>query len=94
MGVLIAGAFSAAQFIPPPAHLFTSTGTLVVESKPEGVPLYVDGKPMGSTPVTLKLESGRHEVELRRNGTARVFTVAITRGARVAQYIEFPSGRR
>ena len=92
VAALMAAAFTAAQYIPPPAKLFSSTGTLVVESKPEGVQVLVDGQPQGVTPVTLKVNAGVHKVELR-HGTPRVFNVYVTKGDRVSQYIEFPPVR-
>jgi hypothetical protein len=94
LGALMAGAFTAAQYIPPPAKLFSTTGTLVVETKPDGVELRVDGEKQGVTPLTLKLKAGRHEVELRGSGAPRVFNVFITKGDRVSQYIEFPTRLR
>jgi serine/threonine protein kinase len=93
LGVLMAGAFSVAQYVPPPAKLFSTTGTLTVESKPQGAQLLVDGKPQGVTPLTLTLKAGNHEVELRSAGRARVFNVYVTKGDRVSQYIEFPASR-
>jgi serine/threonine protein kinase len=90
-GALIAGAFTAAQFIPPPAFLFASSGTLVIESKPGGVEVLVDGKPHGVTPMTLRVESGKHEVELRGNGKPRVFNLWVSSGDRMVQYVEFPA---
>ena len=94
LGVFMAAAFTAAQYIPAPAKLFSMTGTLVVETKPDGVEVLVDGQKQGVTPLTLKLKAGRHEVELRGSGTPRVFNVFITKGDRVSQYIEFPSRLR
>ena len=87
------GAFTAAQFIPAPEWMFSNNGTLVVESSPQGVKVSVNGKPQGVTPLTLKVESGIHEVELHGPGKPKIFKVHVTRGDRVAQYIEF-TGRR
>jgi hypothetical protein len=91
LGVFMAGAFTAAQYIPPPAKLFSTTGELVVETKPDGVELLVDGQKQGVTPLTLKLKAGSHQVELRGMGKPRVFNVFVTKGDRVSQYIEFPA---
>ena len=90
---LMTGAFTAAQFIPAPDWLFGNTGTLVIESSPDGVKVSVNGTPQGVTPLTLKVESGIHEVELQGPGKPKFFKVHVTRGDRVAQYIEF-LGRR
>ena len=91
--ILMTGAFTAAQFIPAPDWLFSQTGTLVIESNPQGVQVLVNGEVQGVTPLTLKVESGRHEVELR-HGRAKIFNVFVSRGDRVAQYVEFPARRK
>jgi hypothetical protein len=93
MMALMTGAFTAAQFIPAPDWMFSNTGTLVVESSPQGIKVSVNGKPQGVTPLTLKVESGIHEVELHGPGRPKVFKVHVTRGDRVAQYIEFSPRR-
>ena len=90
---LMTGAFTASQFIPAPDWLFGNTGTLVIESSPDGIKVSVNGTPQGVTPLTLKVESGIHEVELQGPGKPKIFKVHVTRGDRVAQYIEF-LGRR
>ena len=94
IGVLlavVAGAFATAQYVPPPAALFSREGTLAVESNPKGARLFVDGRPVGVTPVTVALRSGQHEIELRIGDRARAFNVAIVAGTHVSQYVEmFP----
>ena len=90
---LMTGAFTAAQFIPVPEWMFSTAGTLVIESNPLGIKVSVNGKAQGVTPLTLKVEAGIHEVELHGPGRPRIFKVHVTRGDRVAQYVEF-SGRR
>jgi hypothetical protein len=87
------GAFTAAQFIPAPDWMFSKSGTLVIETSPPGVKVSVNGSPQGVTPLTLKVESGIHEVELQGPGKPKIFKVHVTRGDRVAQYVEFPSFR-
>ena len=89
----MAGAFTAAQFIPVPEWMFAQSGTLVIESNPQGIKVSVNGNPQGVTPLTLRVEAGMHEVELQGPGRARIFNVHVTRGDRVAQYVEFPASR-
>ncbi|GGN03664.1 S-layer-like protein [Thermus composti] len=48
---------------PPPA-----TATLNVNSRPQGAEVYLDGRLQGRTPLTLGVNPGRHEVELRLAG--------------------------
>ena len=88
--VIMTAAFTAAQYVPAPDWLFSKAGTLVIESNPTSVPVLVNGKSQGVTPLTLRVQSGVHEVELRGPGKPRIFKVHVTRGDRVAQYIEFP----
>jgi serine/threonine protein kinase len=91
---LMTVAFTAAQYVPAPEWMFSQAGTLVIESNPQGVKVSVNGKPQGVTPLTLKVQSGLHEVEVHGPGRPKVFKVHVTRGDRVAQYVEFPGVRR
>ena len=93
LGGLIAGAFTAAQFIPPPAVLFSNKGTLLIESKPTGAQVLVDGQLQGTTPMTVRVESGKHEVELQSSGNPRRFSVWVSRGQSVSQYVELQTSR-
>lgn len=86
--------FTAAQFIPAPDWIFSQAGTLVIESNPQGIKVSVNGKPQGVTPLTLKVESGIHQVEMHGPGKPKLFKVHVTRGDRVAQFVEFPGVRR
>jgi serine/threonine protein kinase len=92
LGAALAGAFTAAQYVPAPA-MFAPSGTLSVESNPTGVAVFVDSKDQGKTPLTLKLKSGKHQVELRGTGKPRVFNVFISSGAEVSQYVEMRASR-
>ena len=87
-------AFTAAQFIPAPDWIFSQAGTLVIESNPQGIKVSVNGKPQGVTPLTLKVDGGIHQVEMHGPGKPKLFKVHVTRGDRVAQFVEFPGVRR
>jgi hypothetical protein len=91
---LMTAAFTAAQYVPAPEWMLGNSGTLVIESNPQGIKVSVNGAPQGVTPLTLKVESGIHEVEMHGSGKPRLFKVHVTRGDRVAQYVEFPGFRR
>jgi hypothetical protein len=93
LGASLAGAFTAAQFVPAPA-IFSQTGMLEVESNPAGANLLIDGKEQGVTPMTLKLKSGKHEVEVRGEGKPRVFSVYVAAGDHVSQFVELRTPRR
>ena len=45
-------------------------GTLVLEARPEGAEVYVDGRLVGRAPLSLSLEAGLHEVRLLAPGYA------------------------
>jgi hypothetical protein len=64
------------------------TGTLVVESAPAGVEVFVDGEPRGVTPFKGTLTPGPHIVELRGRGTPRVLPITVTAGTTLSQFVE------
>ncbi len=64
------------------------TGTLVVESRPPGVPVFIDGVAHGVTPQRLSVKAGSHLLELRGRGTPRVIPLTVAAGAELSQYLE------
>lgn len=64
-------------------------GTLVVQSSPVGVQVFVDGVDRGVTPARLSLPPGSHILELRGKGVPRVIPLSMTAGAELSQYLEF-----
>jgi hypothetical protein len=64
-------------------------GTLVVQSNPAGVQVFVDGVDRGVTPARLSLPPGSHILELRGKGVPRVIPLSMTAGAELSQYLEF-----
>ena len=65
------------------------TGTLVVQSNPSGVQVFVDGIDRGMTPARLSVTPGAHILELRGRGVPRVIPLQVAAGAQVSQYLEF-----
>ena len=64
-------------------------GELVVQSRPQGATVLVDGKPRGTTPATLRLSSGAHVLEVKMgNSEPRVIPLMIRAGVQTAQYVE------
>jgi hypothetical protein len=49
-------------------RLAAATGWVVIDTRPPGADISVDGEPRGRTPATLALTPGPHEVVLRRAG--------------------------
>jgi serine/threonine protein kinase len=59
------------------------TGTLVVESRPDGATIFLDGKRIGTTPLTLDVKVGQYTVGLDIPGYKRwASTVKVTSGDR------------
>ncbi len=88
--ILAAAGFVAPKFLktssgtPAPAM-----GTLVVQSNPAGVQVFVDGIDRGLTPATVSVTPGAHILELRGRGVPRVIPFNATAGAQVSHYLEF-----
>jgi hypothetical protein len=86
--VLIGGGFVAFKMYGRAAAA-PPMGTLVVESNPKGVPVFVDGVERGRTPARVTIASGAHILELRGSGVPRVIPLNVSAGAEVSQYLEF-----
>jgi len=67
--------------IPGDASMFIamsrSTGVVFVTSTPAGATIYVDGKPYGRTPSTLRLTAGTHQLVVANGSMQREDTVTI-----------------
>ena len=62
-----------AETLPAPAVLTVDlSGTLEVQSKPAPAEVYADGLSVGTTPVTIKLGSGDHQIRVALAGYKRV----------------------
>jgi hypothetical protein len=66
-----------------------SLGTLVVQSNPAGVEVFVDGESRGMTPSRISLAAGPHILELRGRGVPREIPFDLKAGGQVSQYLEF-----
>jgi hypothetical protein len=73
-----------------PAAVAEATGTLVVDSNPNGVRVLIDGQTRGVTPLTVQLSPGAHEVILAGEGDPRTINVNMTAGATVSHSIDLP----
>lgn len=67
----------------------TALGTLVVQSSPPGVEVFVDGVSRGMTPTNISVVAGSHILELRGRGVPRVIPLHVPAGGQVSQYLEF-----
>jgi hypothetical protein len=84
------GAILTARTYWRPAAPVAELGELVVESRPGGVEVFVDGLARGVTPARLSLPAGAHILELRGRGVPRVIPLRISAGSQLSQYIELP----
>jgi hypothetical protein len=67
----------------------TGDGELVVQSRPQGARVVVDGKESGVTPTTIRLPAGPHVLEVQvGKSEPRVIPLTITAGVQTSQYIE------
>ena len=66
-------------------------GTLVVQSNPAGVQVFVDGIDHGQTPARLSVTPGAHILELRGRGVPRVIPFNVTAGAEVSHMSSSPN---
>ncbi len=87
--VLAGGGAFATRYMNSASTAGPATGTLVVQSNPAGVPVFVDGKDYGQTPARFSVPVGPHILELRGRGVPRVMNVNVTAGAEISQYLEF-----
>lgn len=86
--VVTAGLFGR-QYLLPPASA-EAPGTLIVTTNPPGFQVFIDGQPRGTTPLTLELAPGAHELKIATEGEPRIIPFVVTAGGTVAQAIEIP----
>jgi len=85
---LLAGGVFAVKFYGG-GEVMPSLGTLVVQSSPAGVEVFVDGVSRGMTPATVSVAAGSHILELRGRGVPRVIPLQVPAGGQISQYLEF-----
>jgi hypothetical protein len=68
-----------------------SSGTVVIESKPSGAQVKIDGQDKGATPLSTKVPAGTHVIEIASGGEPRVIPVSLEAGQTFAQYVELAS---
>jgi hypothetical protein len=70
----------------------SARGTVVVESKPSGARVKIDGQEKGVTPLSTKVPAGTHVIEITSGGEPRVIPMSVEAGRTFAQYVELASG--
>jgi hypothetical protein len=92
--VLVVGGIGAAAYGGWRCYSSLSTpGTLVVESTPAGAQVEVDGMQRGTTPLTLDLPPGNHDLTLTRRNITRRFAVAVHPGEQTPQTLDWTQVR-
>jgi serine/threonine protein kinase len=87
--VLAGGGVFAARYVSGRGAAAPTTGTLVVQSNPAGVQVFVDGTDHGQTPARISVSPGAHILELRGRGVPRVIPLTVNAGAEVSHTVEF-----
>ena len=87
--IIVAVGFVAPKFFTTSvAPTAPEMGTLVVQSNPPGVQVFVDGVDRGLTPARVSVTPGAHILELRGRGVPRVIPFSATAGAQVSHHLE------
>jgi hypothetical protein len=87
--VLAGGGVYGSRFVSGRGAAAPTTGTLVVQSNPAGVQVFVDGTDHGQTPARISVPPGAHILELRGRGVPRVIPLTVNAGAEVSHTVEF-----
>jgi len=94
IGVLTAVATTAAVYTP---HLwavayntFRTYGRVTVESNPPGALITVDGQVRGHTPTMLRLQPGKHVLEVQIGGSAKTETIVVQARAEMTEKFTLP----
>jgi serine/threonine-protein kinase len=71
-----------------PLDAVGTTGTVDIQSAPEGSSVSIDGTVRGITPLRLALPAGAHTVTITNGSTSRTLPVTVTPGGVASQYVE------
>ena len=67
------------------------TGTLTIQTTPAGLPVEINSRPSGVTPLTLTLPPASYSVQVGAGAQRRDLTVGVTAGSTVLQHLELPA---
>jgi hypothetical protein len=92
IGAMAAAAYyTRDRFITPPvAQASPLTGRAVLNSRPDGAAVIVDGVSRGVTPIELDLPAGPHDVVFRSVGAERQIVLRVDGGTRVSENVDLP----
>jgi hypothetical protein len=66
-----------------------ASGNLTLNTRPAGVAVLVDGREVGTTPLSIALPPGEHRLTLKRGTDERELPVTLVAAGQVTQYLEF-----
>jgi hypothetical protein len=69
------------------------TGNVLFETMPADSQVFMDGKPLGDTPLTAELPAGRHTVEFRRGKTTRAVEIDVVAGGSTVGRVDWTAKR-
>lgn len=64
-------------------------GAAAFASSPDGSDVFVDGAPVGRTPVRVELRAGTHTVEFKMNAATRTQTIAVKQGSELPVMVDW-----
>jgi hypothetical protein len=82
------GGFIAWRLASSPSGLLGTKGTVMVESKPMGAQVKIDGEVRGITPLSLSIAGGAHVMEIAAGTEPRVIPITVIAGQTLSQYVE------
>jgi hypothetical protein len=91
--VMILGATAGAAGVWAYRHrtAMPTTGSLTIQTSPAGLPVGVDGRSAGVTPLTLTLTPASYSVQVGEGSQRRDLTVSISAGSTILQHLEIPA---
>jgi hypothetical protein len=94
IAAMAAAAFFARgrEVIPPPTQASPLSGHAVLNSRPDGAVVIVDGVSRGVTPLDLELSAGMHEAIFRVESSERRIALKVDGGTRVSENVDVPVG--
>jgi len=67
----------------------SAIGAAAFDSTPAGAEVFVDGAPVGRTPVRVELKAGTHSVEFKLKAATRTQTIAVKRGSELPVTVDW-----
>jgi hypothetical protein len=72
----------------PPSASAAPLGNAIIDSRPPGAAIFIDGIAQGATPLKVVLPAGQHTLELKLDAASRSFALNVEAGTTVSHYVE------